>query len=105
MLMVSHAIDPVRFNHAIAVTLTCNAVAVQQGCPAYEAVTPDEVYALFESFGWRCPITGIAHSDRTPLYLDWVLPIGYGRVGKNTLSNLRPVTVQNRPILHQIVIA
>jgi len=69
MLMVSHAIDPVRFNHAIAVTLTCNAVAVQQGCPAYEAVTPDEVYALFESFGWRCPITGIAHSDRTPLYI------------------------------------
>lgn len=48
----------------------------------------DGLYYLFESYRWQCPVTGVTHSWRTPLSIEFIVhPFAGGRIA---LFNIRP---------------
>jgi hypothetical protein len=77
--------------HCWYVALNCNLIARQYNQP--DRVTVDEVYRLFDSVGWKCVITGQKHSAECPLILEHIYKLGNGRIGRNVVSNLRPVSI------------
>lgn len=51
-------------------------------------LNPDGLYYLFESYRWQCPSTGVTHSWRTPLSIEFIVhPFAGGRIA---LFNIRP---------------
>lgn len=56
---------------------------------ATNTITEEQLYVLFEIHAWQCPKTGVKHSIRTPLSIEFKQPIWQG--GRVAISNCLPV--------------
>lgn len=76
-----------RWQHARVIMDMLDRLAICFNTP--NACTVQDIYALFESTGWKCPFTAQWHSENTPLNIHFLksLDIQHGTI---SIDNMRP---------------
>lgn len=75
-----------RWNHAVILSDLCKRLAVVYALPCQ--VNNVTLFNLLEAYAWKCPASGVIHSDEKPISLLFVTPLECG--GAITINNIKP---------------